>query len=101
MSCLTSHNGEIIRDFYYGLFDEEGIPGTMFCRSRDNSINVLKNNPVVQENISSNEIAELIGNSDVFGIASDITEATGYEFRPSFLRQTAHSFYEVANEFAK
>ena len=55
----------------------------------------------MQEVVSSSEIANMLGNVDVYGTARDITENTGYEFSQSFLHSEAESFDYIANEFAK
>ena len=100
--CYQSFAGdEFVRTTYYTMFTPDGVGNKMILKSKPHAINLIKENPLIQENISSQEIAETLGNVDVYAIADDIAKTTGYQVEPTLLKAEANSFYEVANQFAK
>lgn len=99
--CRVDDLGKPIPRTFHTMFSEEGICEYFSILSKPRAIQRLKENPVVQEVLPSSEMAEMIGNTDIFGIAADVTETTGYEFSRCYLKDMANSFYNVANEFAK
>ena len=100
--CYHSFFGdEYARNVYYTTLTQNSIGNKMLLKTKPQAINLLKENPLIQSNISSYEIAEKLGNVDVYGIAEDIAQTTGYEISPSLLKAEANSFYEVAEQFAK
>ena len=61
----------------------------------------LKNNQTVKQYVSSHELAEELGNVDVFGAAQEIKETVGYTIHPQYIDFLSRSFEQTANDLTK
>lgn len=95
------YSGKPLRTVSYTLFNEQGVGQRFYNKSDFKIINNLKDNPVVQQHINCSEIAEMIGNCDVYQTAKDVTETIGYEFTPRFLDKFANSVEFTAELLAR
>ena len=80
--------------FYNGL-------GGGFEKTRDEMIEVFKNNEIVQDFYSNSEIAEKLGNIDVHGHVTDIKETIGLEINPIIESEMARNIDYVAEAMMK
>ena len=70
-------------------------------KTYDQMIWQLKNNQTVRQYVSSHELAEELGNVDVWGTAQEIKEAIGYKVHPQYVDFLSTTFEQTANDLIK
>lgn len=67
-------------------------------KTRGEMIAILRNCPHVLEHYSPDELAQIVGSTDVVQIARDVKENTGFEVDNNFLNRLERSYYNMAQD---
>lgn len=83
------------------LFHFENGLGFGPSKTRGEMIAILRNCPHVSSYYSPNELAEIVGNVDIRGIAKDIKEQTNFIIDNNYLNRAEESYFNTAQDLVK